>query len=246
VVDGPNVYVGLAAFRVADGTPVYPAKEWNLYNALSIGTVAGRRVLVHDGAGYDAADGTQLWSMKNCAGISTPVLHGDAFFIYGQEPDVPPAAPKHPRLYRIRVKDGRLAPELAWKQESVTGFLFHLTNFQTSSVAVSGGHAYAWFGSRAQRHGVACIDLSTGEVAWGVDGRKTGMAGECYSSPLIADGKLYAVDGAGVLYMMKADPRAFTLLAKAKVCDATYASPALSDGRLYLRDDRKLVCLKLR
>ena len=246
VVDDGVVYVGLAAFRVADGTPVYPAKEWNLYNALALGTVAGHKVLCHNGSGYDARSGEQLWEMRNCAGISMPVFLGDRLLLYGQEPEADPIAKKHPRLYRIRAENDKLTPELVWAQDAVSGFTFHLTNFQTSSPVVVGGHAWAWFGSGMQRHGVACIELASGKVTWGVDGRRIGMAGECFSSPIVADGKIFALDGTGQLFMMKVDPAAFALLAKAKVCERTYASPVLADGRLYIRDDRRLLCLKVR
>lgn len=246
VVDGDVVHAGLAAFRVTDGTPLYDAKEWNLYNALSLGTVAGKKLLCCNGSGYDAKTGEMLWGMKNCAGISTPLFLGEQLLVYGQEPEASRIAKKHPRLYRIKHDGGKFALEKIWAQEKVTGFVFHTTSFQTSSLAVSGDHAYAWFGSGAQKSGLACFLLRTGEVLWVGSGREIGMAGECFSSPLLADGKLYALDGTGQLYMMKADPAAFKLLAKAKVCGRTYASPSLSDGLLYVRDDRKLICLKVK
>jgi len=246
VVDGNVVYSGLAAFRVSDGKPVYPAKEWNLYNALTPGKIAGKKVLCLGGCGYDATTGEMLWEIKNCAGISTPIFLGENLLIYAQEPEADPAAPKHPRLYRIKVEGGKYVPQKIWTQPGVTGFLFHLTNFQNSSLAVSGDYAYAWFGSGAQRYGAACIELKTGKVTWVADGKPLGMAGECFSSPLVADHKIYTMDGTGQLYMFREDPTRFSLLGKAKVCERNYSSPVLANGLLYVRDDKKLVCLKVK
>jgi outer membrane protein assembly factor BamB len=85
-----------------------------------------------------------------------------------------------------------------------------------------------------------CVEWKTGDVKWSVD--RFGCA-----SLIAVDGGLLAVTEGGELVRFEASPKAFKELARAKVLDGvTRAAPALSDGRLYVRDDKRLVCVKLK
>jgi outer membrane protein assembly factor BamB len=85
-----------------------------------------------------------------------------------------------------------------------------------------------------------CIEWKTGAVKWSVD--RFGVA-----SLIAVDGGLLAVRETGELVRFAADPVAFKEQARAKVLDGTVrAAPALADGRLYLRDEKRLVCVKLK
>lgn len=84
-----------------------------------------------------------------------------------------------------------------------------------------------------------CVEWKTGTVKWSVD--RFGCA-----SLLAVDGGLLAVTERGELVRFEASPTAYKELARAKVLDGvTRAAPALSDGRLFVRDDKRLVCVKL-
>jgi outer membrane protein assembly factor BamB len=84
-----------------------------------------------------------------------------------------------------------------------------------------------------------CVEWKTGEVKWSVE--RFGVA-----SLIAVDGGLLAVTE-GELVRFEANPKEFKATARAKVLDGTVrAAPALSDGRLYLRDEKRLVCVKLK
>ncbi len=85
-----------------------------------------------------------------------------------------------------------------------------------------------------------CVEWKTGNVKWSVD--RFGCA-----SLLAVDGGLLAVTEGGELVRFEASPKAYKELTRAKVLDGvTRAAPALSDGRLFVRDDKRLVCLRLK
>jgi outer membrane protein assembly factor BamB len=85
-----------------------------------------------------------------------------------------------------------------------------------------------------------CVEWKTGAVKWSQE--RFGCA-----SLIAVDGGLLAVTEGGLLVRFDADPGGYKERAVAKVLDSTTrAAPALADGRLYVRDEKKLVCLKLR
>jgi outer membrane protein assembly factor BamB len=59
------------------------------------------------------------------------------------------------------------------------------------------------------------------------------------ASPVLADGKLYAVARDGVTTVIKAGPK-FELLSENRLPDDIAASPAIADGRIYLRGFKNL------
>ncbi|HVK17682.1 MAG TPA: PQQ-binding-like beta-propeller repeat protein [Fimbriiglobus sp.] len=104
-----------------------------------------------------------------------------------------------------------------------------------------GDHLYGVHG-RQEGGGaqLRCVEWKTGEVKWTVE--RFGVA-----SLLAVDGGLLAVREGGELVRFEANPQAFKETARAKVLDGTVrAAPALSDGRLFLRDEKRLVCVKLK
>ena len=85
-----------------------------------------------------------------------------------------------------------------------------------------------------------CADWKTGDVKWSVD--RFGCA-----SLIAVDGGLLAITESGELVRFAATEKAFQELSRAKVLTGiTRAAPALADGRLFVRDETKLVCVKLK
>jgi outer membrane protein assembly factor BamB len=78
----------------------------------------------------------------------------------------------------------------------------------------------------------------------GRGGRGGGMGGQDYSSPIIADGKIYFPRRGGEVYVF-ATGRDFQQLAVNKFSgEADYsATPAASDGQLFIRSSKKLYCI---
>lgn len=72
-----------------------------------------------------------------------------------------------------------------------------------------------------------------------------GRGGQDYSSPVIADGKLYFVARSGDTHVLKLGDK-FEQLATNRVTDDTEdfsATPAFSDGAIYLRSSKHLYCI---
>jgi len=85
----------------------------------------------------------------------------------------------------------------------------------------------------------------SGEYAEPASSRGGGMRGQDYSSPIVADGKLYFVRRSGDMYVL-ALGREFKQLAANRFAsdDGDFsATPAASDGELFIRSSNKLYCV---
>jgi len=76
-----------------------------------------------------------------------------------------------------------------------------------------------------------CLDAKTGAVLYGPQRLKSGTYS---SSPVLADGKLYASNEDGVTVVVKAGPE-FEVLAENALEEYVLSSPAISDGQIFLR-----------
>ena len=88
-----------------------------------------------------------------------------------------------------------------------------------------------------------CQDAATGKMIYAE--RLNPEPGRIWSSPVLADGKLYLVSQNKGTYVVAAKP-IFELLAHNVIADdasRANASPAVSHGQLLLRTDRRLYCL---
>ena len=80
-------------------------------------------------------------------------------------------------------------------------------------------------------------DGKTGENYWEKE-----YAEGFYSSPMIADGKLYVIDMGGVMHILKAD-KTGTEIASPELGEAAFATPVFADGTIYLRGENNLYCI---
>ncbi len=77
-------------------------------------------------------------------------------------------------------------------------------------------------------------------------GRRRGGSGGDYSSPVVADGKLYYLKRNGEAYVLTTDGE-FKQLAVNRVTEDEEefsATPAISDGQIFIRSNRKLYCVQ--
>jgi outer membrane protein assembly factor BamB len=84
---------------------------------------------------------------------------------------------------------------------------------------------------------VTCLEAATGGVVW----RQEFEAG-FYASPVLAGGRLYLLDRAGVMRILEASREA-RLLASPAIGEPADATPAFRDGRIFLRGLRHLFCI---
>lgn len=88
--------------------------------------------------------------------------------------------------------------------------------------------------------GVACCAVAkTGEVAW--TARLGG--GSIFGSPVLIDGKVYAVNENGEVFVFPASPDGLKLLATNELGETVRSSPSVADGRLFLRGEKHLFCI---
>lgn len=127
---------------------------------------------------------------------------------------------------------------------------------QTKPPLFHNGHFYAMYRTNQKRDGLVCMDMD-GNIKW-----KTGRNPNFdRGSMILADGLLLATDGLKSLYLIDPDPSAFKQVSKADVLSEggantegmssvgggtqNWAPIALSDGKLLVRDQARMVCVKV-
>jgi outer membrane protein assembly factor BamB len=100
-----------------------------------------------------------------------------------------------------------------------------------------GGHLYTVTDDGA----AVCYVAKTGAEVW--RRRLDARVAKVSASPVLIDGKVYAADERGEVYVFEASPAAFKLLGKSSVGEGVFATPAVADGRLYVRGRNHLFCI---
>jgi outer membrane protein assembly factor BamB len=85
---------------------------------------------------------------------------------------------------------------------------------------------------------VSCFDAASGEVL----GRQEFTRG-FWASPILAGGRIYALDRSGVMRILSAD-RTLTLLASPAIGEKSDSTPAFRGGDIFLRGERHLFCIR--
>jgi outer membrane protein assembly factor BamB len=111
---------------------------------------------------------------------------------------------------------------------------------QYGTPVVVGGHAFCIDGrDDLPPTALVCLDLATGRATWSEPGFG-------YGTLLAAADLILAAKTDGELVLLRADAERFERLASCRAVPGTLrALPALSDGRLYVRDEDRLVCLRV-
>lgn len=127
---------------------------------------------------------------------------------------------------------------------------------QTKPPLFHNGYFYAMYRTNQKRDGLVCMDMN-GNIMW-----KTGRNPNFdRGSMILADGLLLATDGMKTLYLIDPDPTAFKAISKADVLaeggantegmsrvggsTQNWAPIALANGKLLVRDQAKMVCVKV-
>ncbi len=130
---------------------------------------------------------------------------------------------------------------------------------QTKPPILHNGHFYAQYGTNSRRDGLACMGMD-GKIMWKTRRSPNFDKG----SMILADGLILATDGARTLYLIEPDPSGFKPVASAPLLAAgatgssddpvasrvggttqNWAPLALADGRLLIRDQSRLMCVKV-
>ena len=84
---------------------------------------------------------------------------------------------------------------------------------------------------------VMCFDAEAGRELW-----RQRVEGPFEASPIVADGKLYAVNKKGRTFVVELGEKP-KVLARNDLEEAIQATPAVANGCLYLRSDKALWCV---
>jgi outer membrane protein assembly factor BamB len=159
---------------------------------------------------------------------------------------------------RILITGGYEAGAAMIKVEKKTDGTYSVTELyknkdfgsHTQSPVLYNGNFYAQYSTNERKDGLVCMSID-GQVKW-----KTGRAPLFDKGGMIlADGLLISTDGASKLYLIEPDPSAFKPIATAELLKAdagdqrfptqNWAPLALSNGKLLIRDQSRLMCVKV-
>lgn len=138
--------------------------------------------------------------------------------------------------------------------------LFRTEEFgdQTKTPLLYRDHFYAQYGTNNKRDGLVCMNMK-GEIMWKTKRDPDFNKG----SMVLADGLILATDGAKKLYLIEPDPTGFKALASADLLveggtddsnalatrvggpTQNWAPIALSKGNLLIRDQSRILCVKV-
>jgi outer membrane protein assembly factor BamB len=163
---------------------------------------------------YDVRTGKVLWTVDEdgLSSIPSPAQGGGLIFLPGTE------------LRALKPGAPGSTPEVAWRTDKFPlGFpspLYHKGRlYGLSQVAV------------------VCLDAKDGKELW-----RQRLDGPFSASPLVADGKLYAVSNKGRTTVVELGDTP-KVLAKNDLDDTILATPAIANGCIYLRSDKFLYCI---
>ena len=113
---------------------------------------------------------------------------------------------------------------------------------QTKPPLLHNGYFYALYRTNQKSEGLMCMDMD-GNIMW-----KTGRNPNFdRGSMILADGLFLVTDGINKLYLIEPDPKAFKPVAQATMFTGgqSWAPMALADGKLLIRDQNRMLCVKV-
>jgi len=165
-------------------------------------------------ASYNPSTGEELWKIDCISGeVGPSVAYANGIVFSVND---------YSKLAAIKLGD---QPQVLWENNDFLSdvpspvatdkYLFLVTSFGT----------------------VVCYDAQTGNKYWEKE-----FNNSIYSSPVIAEGKVYVLDRTGLMHIFKAD-KEYTSLGEPALGEKSVCTPAFSSGRIYLRGDKNLYCI---
>lgn len=229
----------LLAFDAKSGAPVWQAERKAFRTCYSTPFIhvkpdGDKELIVASTAGitgYNPADGKAnwwyTWSFRSMPlrTVSSPIRAGNLVIATSGDGrgdrDV------------IAVKlggQGNVTPSnLAWQNRK---------NYPFPYVPCLLAHGAYLFGVHDKAGIASCHRAHSGEEVWSERLDASGFT----ASPILVDGKIYAVANNGSVYVLAAGPK-FKVLAKNTVAERVSSTPAVADNRLFLRGEKHLFCI---
>jgi len=245
LIDGTRVILApggedalLVALALADGTVIWRAPNpngWRMtHSSIMPARLAGRDQYVYCASkgvvGVSADDGSVLWDTTDwkisIATVPSPVVVDDhRLFLTG-------GYDAGSLLLEVDGVEGGFVATPRWRIEAgIFGATQH-------TPVLYRGHLY---GIRADGS-LVCLSLE-GRVVWESDSSETFGLGPL----LLAEDLIYAMDGSGLLRMVRAAPTGYEKLGEARVLNGreSWGPMALAGTRLLVRDFTRLACLEV-
>jgi outer membrane protein assembly factor BamB len=195
----------------------------------------GRMIVAVNGfkhrGGYDLESGEEIWRMSGGGDIQIPTpIVGDelVYFNSAHGPQSPIMAVSKDAAGDITLEAGTTSNDFVkWSIPRGGSYMQTMVLYQ--------GLLYnlKWNGQ------LDCYDALTGEDIYH---EKLGRTQSFTASPVIADGRLYAANDAGLVYTI-ACGREFEVLAENKLHDTCMVTPAITDGIIFFRTQERLVAV---
>ncbi len=226
VFDGKVVMLAgsLVAYGTESGEKLWEQKAVSGQTSSPVVWETGGRSLVVCNSkkalhGVDSRTGEIAWETEG-GGDATAVVSGDYLVNFSKTEGV--------GLTVYRMEPGGKGVKKLWNHD-------WKARRHHASPLIYERHVYLLGGGKHQ-----CFDLETGKIKW-EELRKSDI-----SSPSLADGKIFVLEGGGSLTMLKAAPGAHEELGQAKLKLMKCPTPAIANGKVFLRLADGLACFDLR
>ena len=229
----------IAAYNLDTGRKVWstPRKVISSWSTPTVYEGKKRAELIISGSedirGYDPMTGREFWSLRPTTRISipTPFAAHDLIYVtsgYPRAITTPIYAIRPDSNGDISLKEGSdKSSQIAWSTQKGAPYI--------ATPVVYGDYLYI-----SGYNGIfACYNAKTGERLYE---QRLGKGGFFSSSPVAADGKIYAISEDGEAYVVKAGPK-FELLATNQMGETCMATPALSQGMIIIRTLSKIMAI---
>ena len=162
---------------------------------------------------YNPNNGEELWRVECLTGeVGSSACSSDGI-IFG--------ASEYAKLVAINATDG----SILWESDDFLP--------EVSSPVATKDNLYL-----ATSYGVvASYDTQTGELR-----KEHDLGTEFYSSPIIAEGKIYLFSNNGKMYIFSAN-NDFNLIGSFETGEKTFATPAFTDGKIVVRTEKSIYCV---
>jgi outer membrane protein assembly factor BamB len=163
---------------------------------------------------YDPMTGNVRWtySAEGGSSIPSPVVGRGLVFVAGRP------------FVALRPGPAGAGPEVVWRSNKLA--------LGGPSPVYHADRLYGLVGV-----GLNCVDAATGELLW-----QQRIQGTFWATPIIAGGKLYAVNEEGTTAVVQLGDKP-KVLARNSLGEGILATPAVADGTLFLRSDEHLFCI---
>jgi outer membrane protein assembly factor BamB len=193
----------------------------------------GKELLVASTAGitgYNPANGTPNWSYtwsfanKPLRTVASPIVAGDLVIANSGDGD----GSRHLIAVKLGEKGDVTGTNLVWQK------LERRYSPYVPCLLARGDHLY----SVTDVGRAICHVARTGEEVWNQELSRDGFI----ASPILVDGKVYAIAKNGAVFVFEASPT-YKLLARNTVGEPVSSTPAVADNRLFIRGDKHLFCI---